>query len=51
MFDPFMKGDYDAPLLGIEEFLKTWEDVGFEDETLEVIGNIYENPTLLEDTP
>ncbi|MGZ0043425.1 YopX family protein [Paenibacillus ottowii] len=51
MFDPFMKGDYDAPLLGIEEFLKTWEDVGFEDETLEVIGNIYENPSLLEDTP
>jgi hypothetical protein len=43
-FDPFMKGDQDAPLLGIEEFVQEWETV---QSGIEVIGNIYENPELL----
>lgn len=48
LFDPFMKGDETAPLLGIEEFLQGWEAVGLDDNTLEVIGNVYEHPHLLQ---
>lgn len=44
-FDPFMKGDKEAPLLGIEEFLQEWETV---QTGIEVIGNICENLELLE---
>lgn len=45
LFDPFMKGDEKAPLLGIEEFLQDWQSVGF-DDTLEVIGNCFDHPEL-----
>ncbi|MNC74927.1 hypothetical protein D3C75_1263660 [compost metagenome] len=47
MFDPFMKGDEEAPLLGVEEFLQDWETVGVDDDTVIIIGNIYKNPELL----
>lgn len=47
MFDPFMKGDADAPLLGIEEFLQDWETVGMDDSSTRIIGNEWDNPELL----
>lgn len=43
LFDPFVVGDKDAPLIGVEEFAQQWEDV----QHGEVIGNIYEDPKLL----
>lgn len=43
LFDPFVIGDKDAPLIGVEEFSQQWEDV----KHSEVIGNTYENPKLL----
>lgn len=44
LFDPFMKGDADAPLLGIEEFAQPWEEIQI---GAVVIGNIHDNPELL----
>ncbi|PAK28249.1 hypothetical protein CJ467_21445 [Bacillus velezensis] len=43
LFDPFVIGDKDAPLIGVEEFAQQWEDV----QHGEVIGNIYEYPEIL----
>ncbi|MGG1363540.1 YopX family protein [Bacillus velezensis] len=43
LFDPFVIGDKDAPLIGVEEFAQQWEDV----QHGEVIGNIYEDTKLL----
>lgn len=43
LFDPFVIGDKDAPLIGVEEFAQQWEDV----QHGEVIGNIYEDPEIL----
>ncbi len=43
LFDPFLIGDEDGPLLGIEEFAQSWEEV----QDCEVIGNLYQHPHLL----
>ncbi|KJR69519.1 hypothetical protein BAGR45_10180 [Bacillus velezensis] len=43
LFDPFVIGDKDVPLIGVEEFAQQWEDV----QHGEVIGNIYEDPEIL----
>ncbi|WP_339181763.1 YopX family protein [Bacillus sp. FSL R5-0560] len=43
LFDPFVVGDKDAPVLGIDEFAQQWEEV----KHGEVIGNTYENLKLL----
>lgn len=45
LFTPFEVGNQDAPLLGIEEFSHSWEDISL--VNAEVLGNIYENPELL----
>lgn len=49
LFEPIIKGNRNAPLLGIEEFAQSTEYM-FEDEDNipEIIGNIYENPELLQ---
>lgn len=50
LYEPIIKGDKNAPLLGIEEFAQNTEYM-FEDKNdiPEIIGNIYENPELLEE--
>ena len=46
LYEPIIKGDKNAPLRGIEEFAQDSEYIL--DEIPEIIGNIYENPELLE---
>lgn len=46
LYEPIIKGDKNAPLRGIEEFAQESEYIL--NEIPEVIGNIYENPELLE---
>lgn len=45
VLSPFEKGDFNAPLIGIEEFSHSFDR--FNKEEFKVIGNIYKNPKLL----